>query len=191
MKLKPSNSEELDESSEMIGTIEIDQAGERGLWVRLADGRDIGQLESVLGHFAVVELSDDEHAIIRRMFETRKMAGLADDLGRRSDEVEQTLQEMLARCDEFLKLASGVGFRLSDVPGIPGSFWDPTISVEHWGAIVPECGSQILRGLLIAVDWNQKLREWNFDSVTTEVVGPDGHVRATISLRKGYDGPIA
>jgi hypothetical protein len=188
MKLRPRDSKP-DDPTEVIGRIEVDP--ERGPWVRLLDGQEIGPLDTVMVRFVAVDLSDEEIDAIRQIHDMRHLAEHARHLERQAADGEHEILRLRGEGEGFLEHASKAGFRLPEVPNLPGVVWNPFIKAERWNWFDTERRSQILKGMLTVIDWKQKMREWNFDAVAINVLGRDGQVLARVALREGYQGPIA
>lgn len=170
--------------SEQIGVLHVDPAGERAPAVRLMDGTDLGPLDNVLSRFTVKDLSEEETEVLRLWEKSHEMAARAAHLEKRVAQVEQEMSILRHECEEFLEQATQLGFRLERVPRFPGMPWDRNITAERWHWLDPGRRAEIVRGLLIGIDWRVKAREWNFDPFEVTVLDREGSTLAC-------QGPIA
>ena len=171
--------------------IELDPSGNRGPWVTLDNGTELGSLESVLQSGAIVEASEQEVEILQDWERTRGLEDHARHVMQRLRDIENEIVRFRSECEDFFEHAAKIGFQLDSAPGIPGTIWKPSIRVDRWNNIDPIRRSEILRAMLIGIDWREKLREWNFSAVCADAVDRDGQLRERLHLRDGYNGPIA
>src|SRR5688572_29145343 len=123
----------------------------------------------------------------------QRIADAADGARHLADQlrgVEHAIGRFLSECNQFETHAAEIGFRLTTVSSL-GTFWQPKIGVERSGDDDLGQRPEIIQALLICIDWRQKTREWNSNSVRTDVVSKDGEVLQTVGLRERYPGPIA
>jgi hypothetical protein len=171
--------------------IHVDPAGDRAPWVTLEDGTEVGSIGSILEEFEVEDLSKDEAEVLQQWHRIRDVSEHARAIERLHHKAEHSVFEFLSKCEQFFKHAAENGFRVPSVPPIPGIVADRSIKVDRWNLAEPESRSTILRTLLIGIDWRRKALEWNYDPVRIDVLSGSGEKLTTVTLREGYQGPIA
>jgi hypothetical protein len=182
---------DIPNSEDLLCTIQSDPGGNRAPWVSLEDGTEVGPLEYIVRNFDLVDMSENEARAIQRWHRMIDLGDHARYVEEQFSKAERAMFEFLSDCEQFFEHADELGFHVPPMPRIPGVPSIRSIKVEHWSAMDPARRPAILRALLIGVDWRRKMSEWNYERADIDVVSENGDVLTTVTLREGYQGPIA
>jgi hypothetical protein len=126
MRLTP---RDRDEHESLNCQIHVDPAGNRGPWVSLEDGAELGSLESVLDAFQVDNLSDHESEVLQQWHRIRGVSEHARALERSHDRAQEAVFRFMSECEDFFKHAAECGFHAPPVPRMPGLIENRSIKV--------------------------------------------------------------